>query len=316
MNDAALWVEKYRPQNFDEVMGQKEIIPRVKALVEQRNIPHMLFSGPPGVGKTTLALIIAKKLYGQDWRQNFLELNSSDARGIDVVRNEVKNFAKTKAIDEVPFKIILLDEADALTKEAQQALRRTMETYSGSCRFILSANVSSKIIDPIKSRCALFKFKPLVREDLEALTEKIAKSEGLNVDSDAIHGIYDTSEGDVRQMCNILQSCAALSKTISVWQVQQLRASIEQKGVTEALEYAIKKDFLKARSKMLDTMIGNGLSGLDIIKQMQKEVLRLDMQDDKKLQMIERCGEIEFRLVEGSDDFVQIEALLAFMCRL
>ena len=152
--DSAIWTEKYRPSTFQEIKGQKEIIEKIQAFVASKNLPHLLFSGPAGVGKTTLALVIAKQLFGEHWRENTLELNASDERGIDVVRVKVKDFARTKAIGEVPFKLIYLDESDALTKEAQQALRRTMENYTKTCRFILSCNYSSKIIDPIQSRCA------------------------------------------------------------------------------------------------------------------------------------------------------------------
>src|SRR3989338_11605920 len=172
MQNSQIWTEKFRPAKFEEIAGQKEIIRKIKALVETKNIPHMLFSGPAGVGKTTLSLVIAKELHKGNWRSNFLELNESDTRGIDIIRNEVKNFAKTMAVNTDAPKIILLDEADALTKEAQQALRRTMETYSNSCRFILSCNIVSKIIDPIKSRCAVFRFKPL---DINEINEIISK---------------------------------------------------------------------------------------------------------------------------------------------
>src|SRR3989339_394548 len=164
--DSAIWTEKYRPASFEEIRGQKEIVEKISAFVKSGNMPHLLFSGPAGVGKTTLALVIAKRLFGENWRQNTLELNASDERGIDVVRVKVKDFARTKSIGDVPFKLIYLDESDALTKEAQQALRRTMENYTQTCRFILSCNYSSKIIDPIQSRCAVFRFKPLEKKDM------------------------------------------------------------------------------------------------------------------------------------------------------
>src|SRR3989338_9101968 len=141
----AMWTEKYRPSDFSEIKGQREIVKRVKAFVEQKNMPHLLFSGPPGVGKSTLALVVARKLFHEGWKQNFIELNASDERGIDVIRVKVKDFARTRPFGDVPFKIIFLDECDALTREAQQALRRTMENYTATTRFILSANYASKI---------------------------------------------------------------------------------------------------------------------------------------------------------------------------
>src|SRR3989338_1216638 len=226
--DSQIWTERYRPSIFEEVKGQKEIVKRIKALVETKNIPHMLFAGFPGTGKTTLSLIVAKQLHGKNWKSNFLELNASNDRGIDTIRNQVKDFAKTMAIEADAPKIILLDEADALTKEAQQALRRTMETYSNSCRFILSCNVPSKIIDPIKSRCAIFKFKPLIREDIEKIITKIAEKEKLSIDAESIKLLYENCGGDVRQLQNILQSCSAISDKIKKY-VRSSNSCIKQK---------------------------------------------------------------------------------------
>ena len=172
----SIWTEKYRPSTFEEVKGQKEIVEKVKAFVKSKNMPHLLFSGPAGIGKTTLSLVIAKELFKEGWRQNTLELNASDERGIDVIRVKVKDFARTKAIGDAPFKLIYLDESDALTREAQQALRRTMENYTKTCRFILSCNYSSKIIDPIQSRCAVFRFKPLTKEEDQNLNKRKVKN--------------------------------------------------------------------------------------------------------------------------------------------
>ena len=176
-NKAMMWTEKYRPQDFSDIKGQAQIVEKVKAFVDQKNMPHLLFAGLAGTGKTSLALVIAKKLFGPGYRTNLLELNASDERGIDIIRNKVKDFARTRAIGDVPFKIIYLDESDALTKEAQQALRRTMENYTQTTRFILSCNYSSKIIDPIQSRCAVFRFRPLEKDDVKNIIEKIAKEE-------------------------------------------------------------------------------------------------------------------------------------------
>jgi len=179
--ESTIWTEKYRPKEFSEIKGQKEIVNRIKAFVDLKNMPHLLFAGPAGVGKSTIALVIAKKLFEESWHQNFLELNASDERGIDIIRNKVKDFARTKAIGDVPFKIIFLDECDALTREAQQSLRRTMENYTTTCRFILSCNYSSKIIDPIQSRCAMFRFKPLDKKEIYSIIEKIEKYEKIKI---------------------------------------------------------------------------------------------------------------------------------------
>jgi len=310
-----IWTEKYRPVKFNEIIGQENIVKRVKSFVEQKNLPHMLFSGPAGVGKSTLALAVAKELYGGDWKSNFLELNASDDRGINVVRQTVKDFAKTKAIADMPFKIILLDECDSLTKEAQQALRRIMETYSNSCRFILSCNYISKLIDPIKSRCAIFKFKPLNREEIKVIINNIMKNENINVDERTLDYIFKASEGDVRQLTNILQSSASISKTISKEIVQEIVSESDPEIIRKIINESLNKNFIIARELLLNHMLNNGLSGLDIIKGIQQEVLNLDLTQNKKLEIIEKCGEIEFRLVEGSDEFIQLEAFLASMSK-
>jgi replication factor C small subunit len=311
MQDSTIWTERYRPKTFKEIIGQDKIVARIESFVKQKNVPHILFSGPAGVGKTTLSLVIAHELFKDTWQRNFLELNASDERGIDVVRNTIKNFARTKSIGNVPFKIIYLDECDSLTREAQQALRRTMENYTSSCRFILSCNYSSKIIDPIQSRCAVFRFKPLEKEAIKTLIEGIAEKEKLNIDDASIDAIYSISEGDARKTENILQSCASVSKQISEFLIYEIASAAQPKELKQVLELALKNEFTSARSQLLEVMLKHGLSGLDIIKQIQKEIWELKIEDQKKLSLIEKCGEIEFRMVEGSDEFLQLQALLA-----
>jgi len=312
-SEIAIWTEKYRPSAFSEIKGQREIVKRVEAFVNQKNMPHLLFAGPAGVGKTTLSLVIAKTLFTDGWRYNFLELNASDERGIDVIRNKVKDFARTRAIGDVPFKIIYLDECDALTKEAQQALRRTMENYTQTCRFILSCNYSSKIIDPIQSRCAIFRFRPLAKEDIIALIDHIAAGENITVDDKAKDALYEISEGDCRRVENIMQSSAAISKRIDEGLIYSLASVARPKEVIDVLNLALKNDFIKARGKLLDVMLNHGLSGLDIIKQIQKEIMDLELDNRKKMELIDKCGDVEFRMTEGSDEFLQLESFLAFV---
>lgn len=307
-----IWTEKYRPKTFEEIVGQDEIIKRVKNLTNSLNIPHLLFAGPAGTGKSSLALVIAKELYGDKWHENFLELNASDERGIDVIRQKVKDFARTKPIQQVPFKIIFLDEADALTRDAQQALRRTMENYSSSCRFILSCNYLSKIIDPIQSRCAVFRFKLLEKKDIAKIIKKIAKEENLEVTEDGIEALYDASEGDCRRVINLMQATSSISRKINRDIVETILGKAKPKEIRSVLNYALSGNFKEAREKLLDIMLKESISGLDIIKEIQKEVWNLNIDPILKVKLTEKIGEIEFRIVEGSDEFIQLEALLAY----
>ena len=309
--NSMIWTEKYRPSSFSEIKGQKEIIVRAEAFVRQQNMPHLLFAGPAGTGKSTLAIVIAKQLFGDDWRANDLELNASDERGIDVVRNKVKNFARTKSIGKVPFKILFLDESDALTREAQQALRRTMEMFTQTCRFILSCNYSSKLIDPIQSRCSIFRFKLLSKEDIAEIVNVIAKKENLDIGANTIDALYKITEGDCRRLINILQSTSSVSKKVDEKSIYEIVAEVNPKEISKALEIAIGGNFINARNLLLDIMLKNGLSGIDIIKTIQKEIWGLQIDDKRKVTLTEKVGETEFRIVEGSDEFLQLEALLA-----
>jgi replication factor C small subunit len=312
MSEQAIWTEKYRPKKFSDVKGQADIVKRIKGFVEKKNMPHVLFAGPAGVGKTTLSLVIARELYGDDWKSNFLELNASDERGIDVVRNKVKDFARTKGLGNMPFKIIYLDECDALTREAQQALRRTMENYTSTTRFILSCNYSSKIIDPIQSRCAIFRFKPLEQEALSHIIADIAKHEKIAIDAKATAALIDISGGDVRRLENLLQACAANSEKVTEDVVFQIASFARPKELAEMLAHATAGEFAKAREILMKVMLDYGMSGLDMIKQIQQEAWKVKgLSDRQKLELIKLCGEAEFRMVEGSDEVVQLEALLA-----
>lgn len=306
-----IWTEKFRPKNFEEIVGQEDIIKRVKSLVLSLNIPHLMFAGPAGTGKSSLALITVKELFGENWKENYLELNASDERGIDVVRQKVKDFARTKALKEVPFKVIFLDEADALTKEAQQALRRTMENFTSTCRFILSCNYSSKIIDPIQSRCAIFRFKLLEKKDVDKIIKRIAESEKLEIDEKAITSLYEASEGDCRRVINFLQSTAAVSPKITDELVKTIASFAKPSDIKVVLEYALAGDFIASRERLLDIMLKESISGSDVIKSIQKEVWNLNIDPALKVRLTEKSGEIEFRLVEGSDEFIQLESLLA-----
>ncbi len=306
-----IWTEKYRPKQFIELVGQDDIIQRVESLTNSLNIPHLMFAGPAGTGKSTLALIVVKQLFKQNWKENYLELNASDERGINIVREKVKNFARTKSLGNVPFKVIFLDEADALTPEAQQALRRTMENYSTTCRFILSCNYSSKIIDPIQSRCAIFRFKLLEKKEIEIYLNRIAQAENLTISPEAMEILYEGCEGDCRRATNLLQTTTTISPSVTAELISTVISNAKPKDIKVVLDYALSGDFQKSREKLLDVMLKESISGQDVIKAIQKEIWNLPVEPEIKVRLTEKTGETEFRIVEGSDPFIQLEALLA-----
>jgi replication factor C small subunit len=283
-----LWTEKYRPRKLSEVIDQKHVVDRLKAFAKEKSIPNMLFAGPAGVGKTTIALALAQELFGDGWKQNFQETNASDERGINVVRGRIKDFAKVKSFGS-EFKIVFLDESDALTPEAQQALRRTMEKFSGVCRFILSCNYSSRIIDPIQSRCAVFRFKRLTEKGVWEYVHRIAKGERLSIAEDAIPAIFEVSEGDLRKATNILQAASALGK-ITKESVYDVSSQARPQDVRNMIDLAIAGKFPDARKKLYDLLIEQGLSGEDIIREMHKSIFDLSIPEPAKLDLIEKIG--------------------------
>lgn len=305
-----IWTEKYRPKTLGEVVGQEEITKRLESFVKNRSLPHCLFAGPAGVGKTTCALAIAHELFGTHWKSNFLELNASDERGIDTIRVKVKDFARTMPLSGL-FKIVYLDEADSLTKDAQHALRRTMENYSATCRFILACNYSSRIILPIQSRTAVFRFSPLKEEDIAGFLKKIATAEKLSVDEKAYKSMVYLSEGDMRRAVNILQTAATLDGAITEEIVYAVTNRADPKEVRSMVEMALNGDFRQTRGQLLKLLYERGLAGEDIIKEIYSQTFSLNIDDEKKLMIIEKIGEYEFRLTEGSNPQIQLEALLA-----
>ncbi len=231
----AIWIEKYRPLKLADIVGQEEIIERLASYVRSGSLPHLLFTGSAGVGKTTAAVALAREFFKDNWHLNFRELNASDERGIDVVRNQIKQFARTSPLGGAGFKILFLDEADALTPDAQSALRRTMENFAQTCRFILSCNYSSKIIDPIQSRCAIYRFRPLRRDAVIKEMLRIAQCEGLNLTDGALDAIVYISQGDMRKAINALQGAAIISPDIDAGRVYAITSSARPDEIEELL---------------------------------------------------------------------------------
>lgn len=312
-----MWSEKYRPKKLKEVVDQKEIIKGISNLIKSPDIPHMLFAGPAGVGKTTTALCIAMELLGEEWRKNTLELNASDERGIKMVRERVKEFAASiKLADDKEFgkpKIIILDEADEMTSEAQTALRRIIEDSARTTRFIIICNYLSQIIEPIQSRCVVFRFRRLPKEDVIDHLKMICEQQKVKCEEKALAQIYEATGGDLRHSINIMQAAAGMG-LVSVASVTAAIGISGRARVGEVLRLAMSGKFNDSRAKLLELTQVYGMSESDFMKYANEEAY--DMRIEKPEEFAALMAEYDYRLTAGAHPEIQLSALLAQLGKL
>ncbi len=312
-----LWVERHRPSSVREMKGQKAVVDRLRAYADSRTFPHLMFAGPPGTGKTTAALALTRDVFGQGYRSNLLEMNASDERKLESIRTKVKQFARTAPMPGTTFKVIFLDEADALTPDAQGALRRIMEQFAETCRFILSCNYSSKIVEAIQSRCAVFRFRPLDNEKVLQTVLEVSKHEGVNLHKDAAEAISKVSLGDLRKAITSLQVAASLDPNVTRDLVYETTATAPPEEL-HGFFLACKEDgFQPARRRMRGILDRFGLAGTDLVNQLHRELGGVTFLDEiQKLAITEAMAECDFRMVEGGGESLQLDAMAAKISQL
>jgi len=315
MSVTGMWVEKYRPQELSDIQGQPEIIGSLKALIKDpTDMPHLLFSGSAGVGKTTTALCLSKSILGKNCNLNSrLMLNASDERGIEMVREKVKKFSKWSGFADIPFKIIILDEADEMTSAAQTALRRIIEESSKICRFILIANNISKIIDPIQSRCASFKFTSISEKDIINTLDGIAKEEKVKTDKKGLKAIYEYTEGDLRHAINLMQATASLGG-ITEENVKKSAGLTKTSDVDKVLKIALSGKVTEAREKMIELIKVYGMSESDFLKYLNSAVFK--SKHDKLSDILQVIAKYDYRILVGANSEIQLSAMLAEIAKL
>ncbi len=304
-----MWVEKYRPRTLGDMVGQENVLGSLLAFVKKpADMPHLLFTGSPGIGKTTAAVCLSRSILGDSWRDNTLELNASDERGIGMVRERIKKFSKFVGIGDIPFKVIILDEADEMTADAQTALRRIIEDAAAYCRFIIIANNISKIIAPIQSRCAVFRFTSVPKECVTERLAEIAKSEKAKFVSEGIDTIYEYSNGDLRHAINTMQAAAALDGGINKANAKKAAGITKSSAVDEILKLALAGKVAQARDSVIELLRVYGMSGADILRNLNMAVNRASY--DNAIDIVRIISEYDYRILVGASPEIQLSAML------
>ncbi|XP_068648517.1 replication factor C subunit 3 [Aristolochia californica] len=312
------WVEKYRPRSLADVAAHRDIVDTIDRLTNENKLPHLLLYGPPGTGKTSTILAVARKIFGSQYQNMILELNASDDRGIDVVRQQIQNFASTQSFSfgvKLHLKLVLLDEADAMTKDAQFALRRIIEKYTKSTRFALICNHVNKIIPALQSRCTRFRFAPLDATHVKERLQHVIKAEGLDVDEAGLKALVLLSNGDMRKTLNILQSTHMASQTITEEAVYLCTGNPMPKEIEQICFWLLNESFSTCFRRISEMKIRKGLALVDIVREVTMFIFKIKMPSDIRVQIINDLADIEYRLSFGCNDKLQLGALVSGFTR-
>ncbi|KAI9200106.1 hypothetical protein LWI28_002866 [Acer negundo] len=312
------WVEKYRPQSLADVAAHRDIVDTIDRLTSENRLPHLLLYGPPGTGKTSTILAVAQKLYGAQYHNMILELNASDDRGIDVVRQQIQDFASTQSFSfgaKLPVKLVLLDEADAMTKDAQFALRRVIEKYTKSTRFALICNQVNKIIPALQSRCTRFRFAPLEPIHVSERLKHVIKAEGLDVPESGLAALVRLSNGDMRKALNILQSTHMASQQITEEVVYLCTGNPLPKDIEQISFWLLNESFADSFKRISEIKTRNGLALIDIVREVTMFVFKIKMPSEVRVRLIDDLANIEYRLSFGCNDKLQLGSLISTFTR-
>lgn len=306
------WVEKYRPNALQELISHEDIINTIRKFIHEDKLPHLLFYGPPGTGKTSTILACAKEIYApKEFNSMVLELNASDDRGINVVRGQILNFASTRTIFNSGFKLVILDEADAMTQDAQNALRRIIEKFTENVRFCLICNYLSKIIPALQSRCTRFRFGPLNPKQILPRLKYVAEQEEVKVTEDGENALMALSQGDMRKVLNILQSCSMAFDEVNEDNVYTCVGHPLKSDIANMANWMLNDSFADAYSNIQELKTLKGLSLQDILTEVHVFVHRLDLPVKIKMHLLIKMSDLEHRLLNGASEKIQLGSLLA-----
>jgi len=305
------WVEKYRPNSLDELIGQGEIVSTLTSLLKGGDLPHLLFYGPPGTGKTSTIFAVAKQIYGKNFKSMILELNASDERGISVVRDRIKTFAGTRTLFSSGCKLVILDEADAMTSPAQAALRRVIEQYTKNCRFCFICNYLSKIIPALQSRCTRFRFSPLPKVAVEGRLREILTAENLVYDEPGLNALIKLGRGDMRKSLNIVQSVAMSFSQVDEESVYACTGQPRPNEINKVADWLFNKPLVEAYNAIRELSVTRGLALQDILTEVHLYAVRIDLEPLVRAKLLRSLASAERRLCSACDEELQLAALCA-----